>query len=115
MNNFRELKVWQKAVTLSVLVYETTAQFPDLEKFNLVSQLQRSAVSIPSNIAEGAGRNSNNLFRQFLSIALGSSYELETQLLISKKLGYLNDERYNDLIEKVTELQKMIFGLSNTL
>lgn len=115
MNNFRELLVWQKSINLTVKIYGLTSTFPEKEKFNLSSQMQRCAVSIPSNIAEGAGRNSSALFKNFLSIALGSSYELETQLIISYKLGYLNEDSYNDLSGSIIEIQKMIFGLSNTL
>ncbi len=115
MNNFRELVVWQKSIALVVKIYEVTRKFPDSEKFNLISQMQRCATSIPSNIAEGSGRNTNALFKQFLTIALGSSYELETQLTISNKLGYLNDESYSELSKNVTEVQRMIFGLHGTL
>jgi four helix bundle protein len=115
MNNFRELLVWQKAVSLVVQVYSHTNNFPDKERFNLVSQMQRAATSIASNIAEGCGRNSNPLFKQFLTVALGSAYELETQLIISNKLSYLKDEDYSELSNKATEIQKMIFGLHGTL
>lgn len=115
MHNFRELLVWQKAVSLVVRIYEVTRQFPDSEKFNLVSQMQRCATSVASNIAEGAGRNSNALFKHFIAIALGSSYELETQLIISNKLKYLSDEDYNQLTKNTVEVQKLLFGLSNTL
>jgi len=115
MHNFRELLVWQKSITLVVKIYELTRKFPDIEKFNLAVQMQRSGVSIASNIAEGAGRNTNNLFKQFLTHALGSSYELETQIIISNKLSYIESESYNMLIKDITEIQKMISGLSNTL
>lgn len=92
MHNLKELKIWNKAIDLSVDVYKATSGFPSDEKFNLTSQSRRSAVSIPSNIAEGAGRNSNKEFSNFLGIANGSSYELQTQLIISNKLNLLNDE-----------------------
>jgi four helix bundle protein len=115
MNNFRELVVWQKAVDLAVNIYEVTNHFPESERFNLTSQMQRSAVSIASNIAEGAGRNSGALFKQFLSIGLGSCYELETQLVISNKLNYLNEEKCRVLVSSAMEIQKMIAGLRNTL
>jgi four helix bundle protein len=111
MNNFRELIVWQKSVNLVVKIYEITKKFPDSEKFNLVSQMQRCGTSIPSNIAEGSERNSAAYFKQFLSIALGSAYELETQLVISKKLNYLNEEVFNKVMLDVTEIQRMIYGL----
>lgn len=96
-------------------IYETIESFPVKENFNLTSQMQRAATSIPSNIAEGCGRNSNAAFKQFLSIALGSSYELETQIIISSKLGYLDDEKFSELSKMVTEVQRMINGLSKTL
>lgn len=114
MHNFRDLLVWQKAVDLTVEVYRTCRQFPEIEKFYLVSQMQRSAVSIASNIVEGAGRQSNNLFKQFLSVALGSCYELETQLIISNKLAYLNEEEFRMLSGKVVEVQRMIAGLQQS-
>jgi four helix bundle protein len=115
MNNFRELIVWRKSVDLVVTIYEVTKTFPDSEKFNLVSQMQRCGTSIPSNIAEGSGRNSAAYFKQFLLVALGSAYELETQLLISKKLNYVNEEAYSKLVKEITEVQKMIYRLQATL
>jgi four helix bundle protein len=115
MNNFRELVVWQKSIVFVSSIYQITKSFPSDERNNLVNQVQRSAVSIPSNIAEGAGRNSNNLFKQFLSIALGSSYELETQIIISKNLGYVSESVLNGLLQELTAIQKMIYGLYNTL
>lgn len=87
MHNFRELNIWKKSLDLSVDVYRITEEFPVVEKYNLISQIVRSAVSIPSNIAEGSGRGTNKDFCRFLNIALGSAYELETQLTISNKLG----------------------------
>ncbi|MCD6013242.1 MAG: four helix bundle protein [Flavipsychrobacter sp.] len=115
MNNFRELIVWQKSIDLVVRIYEVTKKFPESEKFNLVSQMQRCGTSIPSNIAEGAGRNSAAYFKQFLTVAIGSAYELETQLVISKKLNYVNEEIYNQLVRDITEVQRMIYGLHGTL
>ncbi|NTW34520.1 MAG: four helix bundle protein [Bacteroidetes bacterium] len=111
MNNFKELKVWQKAVEFSVLVYKSVEKFPEKEKFGIISQMTRSAVSIASNIAEGAGRNTNKDFGRFLAIALGSSFEIETQLAIANKIGYLNDIAYEKLNNELTEIQKMIYGL----
>jgi len=115
MNNFRELIVWQKSVDLVVRIYETTKKFPESEKFNLMSQMQRSGTSIASNIAEGAGRNSAAYFKQFLTVALGSAYELETQLIISKKLNYVTEEAYSQLVKDIVEVQRMIHGLHGTL
>ena len=89
MHKYKELLVWQKAVDLAVDVYKITKQFPNEEKFGLVSQINRCGVSISSNIAEGAGRNTTGEFNHFLGIATGSSFELETQLTIANKLGYI--------------------------
>lgn len=115
MHNFKDLLVWHKAVDLVVMIYQAVENFPSKERFNLVSQMQRSATSIPSNISEGCGRHTTPAFKQFLSIALGSSYELETQIYISNKLGYLKEEEFNQLLNKTTEVQKMINGLNNSL
>lgn len=115
MHNFRELIVWQKSVDLVTNVYRLTRTYPDSERFNLISQMQRSGTSIPSNITEGAGRTSGPLFKNFLSIALGSAYELETQLIISRKLGYITEENSNVILKQITEVQRMIFGLMSTL
>jgi len=107
MHNYKELILWQKSITLVSDVYKVTATFLDRERFNLISQINRAAVSIPSNIAEGAGRNSDKEFVQFLAIAHASTYEVETQLIISKNLGYLSEEGLEGLLEKLEELQKM--------
>jgi len=91
VHNFKELKIWQKSMELSESVYQLTSNFPNTEKYGLITQMQRSAVSIPSNIAEGSGRGTNDSFKYFLSVALGSAFELETQLLLSKRLNLAND------------------------
>jgi four helix bundle protein len=111
MHKYKELKLWQKSIDLVTSVYLLTRSFPQEEKFGLVSQINRSAVSIPSNIAEGAGRNSDKEFIQFLSIAQASSYELETQLIISKNLNYLTIEELNHLSEQIEEVQKMNYSI----
>jgi four helix bundle protein len=115
MNQFKKLIVWQKSIDLAVLVYSITSLLPSSERFALISQINRSAVSIPSNIAEGAGRNSKNEFFHFLSIALGSSYELETQLIICKKLEYLGEEHVGNILCLIQEIQKMLYTLLKTL
>jgi four helix bundle protein len=102
-------------LTWTVDVYKATASFPADERFGLTSQSRRSAVSIPSNIAEGAGRNSNKEFCNFLGIANGSSYELQTQLVISNRLDLLKDELLNDLLQQIDELQKMNFAFQKKL
>jgi four helix bundle protein len=115
MHNFKELKIWQKALELSVDVYKVTGLFPKEDKFGLISQIKRSAVSIPSNIAEGAGRNSIKEFLYFLSVANGSSYELQTQLLISNKLNFLKDEVLESMLIELDEIQKMNYNFQKTL
>jgi four helix bundle protein len=115
MHNLKELKIWNKAIDLTVDVYKATASFPSEEKYGLTSQARRSAVSIPSNIAEGAGRNSNKDFNNFLGIANGSSYELQTQLVISNKLNLLTNDTLDDLLKQIDEVQKMTFAFQRTL
>ena len=115
MNNFRELSVWDNAVNLASVVYKATSQFPKEETYGLTSQLRRCAVSIGSNIAEGAGRGSEKEFAYFISIAIGSCYELETQLTISKNLGYLNGKKFDRVLDSVNEIQKMIYSLRKSL
>ncbi|MBF9255225.1 four helix bundle protein [Pontibacter sp. 172403-2] len=101
MHNFKELKIWQRSMELAKLVYKTTAQFPANEKYGLTSQINRSAVSIPSNIAEGAGRNSSKEFSQFLSIALGSAFELETQLYLAESFGFITNDTLATLLNQL--------------
>ena len=96
----RDLDVWKEGIELVVKVYEIAQRFPNEERYGLVDQIKRSAISIPSNIAEGAARNSKKEFLQFLHISLGSISELETQLVIANRLGFLNDEEIFPLIEK---------------
>ncbi|MFH5833043.1 four helix bundle protein [Halalkalibaculum sp. DA3122] len=115
MNRFKNLDIWKRAVELASQIYEVTVEFPDEEKYGLVSQLRRCAVSIGSNIAEGAGRGSNSQFKHFLSIAYGSSYELETQLIIAENLNFIDESENKDLLDEVTTLQKMIYSLSQKL
>ena len=115
MHNFKELKVWQKAIDLAVEVYKATATLPVDEKYGLSSQMKRCSVSIPSNIAEGSGRNSNKDFKNFLSISLGSAFELETQLIIANRLSLLSDPLTEDLVPKVSEVQKMVWALQKNM
>jgi four helix bundle protein len=103
------LLIWQKSIFLSHKIYEITKKFPDDEKFGLISQIRRCAVSVPSNIAEGYGRMSNKSFSSFLKIALGSLYELETQLVISKNAGFYREEK--DLKVLILEIKRMIYSL----
>lgn len=115
MHKYKELKLWLKSIDLVTAVYSLTRNFPQVEKFGLVSQINRSAVSIPSNIAEGAGRNSDKEFIQFLAFAHASSYELETQLIISKNLDYITFEDLSLLTDQIVELPKMNFTLQSKI
>ncbi|MDZ4682403.1 MAG: four helix bundle protein [Saprospiraceae bacterium] len=115
MHNFRNLQVWKDAIELAVEIYKITGTFPVSEKYNLTSQLNRSAVSVPSNIAEGAGRNTNGAFNQFLGIATGSSYEMETQFIVANKLGLIQEEQFTPLIEKMYSIQRMTHSLKSSL
>lgn len=109
--NFREYKVWQDSVEFATKVYEVTTKLPWFEKKGLCDQLQRAVVSISSNIAEGAGRPNDTDFAHFLDVALGSSNEVEIQLLISRNLKYIEMEQYNLLMLSLTEIQKQLTGL----
>jgi four helix bundle protein len=115
MHRFRELLVWQKAIDLAVDVYALTDNFPIKEKFGLISQLNRAVVSIASNVAEGAGRNTTGEFRNFLGYATGSAFEIETQAIIASKLGYLNEQELNQLLRQLHEVQNMLFKLQKSL
>jgi len=115
IESYRSLAVWQKSVDFSVLIYRLLATFPKQEQFGLVSQMQRAAVSIPSNIAEGKERQTDRDFARFISMALGSLAELETQLLIANKLGYVPDQDLNTAAMRADEIGKMLRGLSKTL
>ena len=115
MHNLKKLKIWHKAIDLTVDVYKATENFPKEEKYGLTSQTRRSAVSVPSNIAEGAGRNSDKEFSHFLGISNGSSYELQTQLIISNKLNLLSDTTIKTLLYRIDEIQKMNYGFQKTL
>jgi len=114
-HNFKNLKVWQKAVELAVLIYEVTKSFPTEEKFGITSQMRRSSVSTSSNIAEGSARNSSKAFCNCLDISLGESFELETQLIIAFRTGILPEEKYSLLSLEIAELQKMVIGFKNTV
>ena len=115
MAGYRELKVWQLAMALAEEVYKLCAEFPRHEVYGLTSQLQRAAVSIPSNIAEGQARNSSKEFFHFLGIARGSLAELETQIMLAQRLDYLTAEKTNMALEKAEEIGKMLKGLQKTI
>ena len=108
--NFREYPVWQQAVDYATKIYQITAEMPYFEKKGLCDQLQRAVVSISSNIAEGSARPSDSDFTHFLDMALGSSYEVETQLLISKNIGYINLNIYEQLHDEIISIEKQLAG-----
>jgi len=108
MRNFKELYVWEKAMGVGVKTYGLTRRFPAEEKFGLVSQLNRAAVSISSNIAEGASRSTNKDFRRFLEIAIGSAFELESQIILASKLKIVTESEVAELLAALNELQKML-------
>jgi four helix bundle protein len=113
--SFRDLTVWQRAMQLTVAVYKLTQGFPREEQFGLTSQIRRSVVSIPSNIAEGQGRASTGEFKQFLGIARGSTCEVQTQLEIAKTLGFGEVELIDQADALSNEVRKMLFGLLDSL
>jgi len=111
MHNYKKLDVWNKAVDYATQIYSVTKNFPKDELYGITSQLRRASVSISSNISEGAGRNSDKEFRQFLNISFGSCSEIETQLIISYKLGYLSEDDFVSLTEEVISIQKILYKL----
>jgi len=111
MHNYKKLDVWNKAVDFATQIYSVTKNFPKDELYGLTSQLRRASVSISSNISEGAGRNSDKEFRQFLNISFSSCSEIETQLIISYKLGYLSEDNFTSLTEEVISIQKILYKL----
>ncbi|MFS4481889.1 four helix bundle protein [Hyunsoonleella sp. 2307UL5-6] len=115
MNKFEDLLIWKKSMDLVEYVYLLSKELPNEERFGLISQIRRCSVSIPSNIAEGAGRNSKKEFVHFLSIANGSTSELKTQLLLSLRLNFTTKEKIEPLINLCNEIQKMNRSLQNKL
>lgn len=113
MQNYKDLKVWEKAHLFTLKVYESTKTFPKEELYSLTNQLKRSASSIPANIAEGCGKNAKPEFAHFLNIALGSANESEYFLILSKDLTYLNEENFNTLFNIINEVKGMLIALIN--
>lgn len=111
MRTHKDLEVWQQSMRMVTSVYELTKEFPKEEMYGLTNQIRRAAVSVPSNIAEGAARHSRKEFIQFLYIALGSTMEVDTQIIISKNLGYLDNEKRLKLCNRINDIGKMINGL----
>jgi four helix bundle protein len=115
MKTFRDLFIWQKGMTLVTNTYQITQSFPKEELFGLTSQIRRSAISLPSNIAEGYGRESNKEFSRFINIAISSLFELQTQIEIAKNINYLNENEFKNLYEETRELEAMIISFSKKL
>ena len=113
--NFRNYKVWQDAVEYSTKIYQQTDTMPRFERKGLCDQLQRSVVSISSNIAEGSAKPTDTDFARFLDTSLGSAYEVETQLLIANKIGYIDNENYNELNKEIIDIQKQLVGLIRSI
>jgi len=115
LKNYKELQVWQKAYQLCVAIYKRTNTFPKEERYGITSQIRRAAVSIPSNIAEGYGRKTTKEYIQALYIAYGSVCELETQILLSNDLGYINAEDLEQLQKSLGDIERMLKGLIKSL
>lgn len=111
IKTFRDLKVWQKGMTLVNRIYNATNYFPEHEKYSLMSQLRRSAISIPSNIAEGYGRKSTGDYARFLNIAIASLYEVQTQIEIALNQDYMKKEWFDILYEDSREIERMLSGM----
>ncbi|EZH74041.1 30S ribosomal protein S23 [Aquimarina atlantica] len=114
-HNFKKLKIWQESMKLVSDNYKLTRTFPESERFNLISQMNRCAVSIPSNISEGSSKSTNRHFKKFLENSLGSAFEWETQLIISFNENYFNKEKFEELESKILQIQKMIGSFIDNL
>lgn len=115
MKTYRDLLIWQKSMDIVLKLYQLTNDFPTEEKYGLTSQIRRSVISIPSNIAEGYGRNSNGDFLRFLNIAMASLFELQTQLEISFRLNYLEAKQNKVIYEKTREIERMMSSFMESL
>lgn len=115
VRSYRDLLVWQDSMELVVVIYRTTSKFPKAERFSLVDQLRRAAVSVPSNIAEGHGRSRTGDYLRYLSVAVGSLHEVETQVQIARRLDYVSDEVQKELLEATTAIGRMLGALIRAL
>ena len=115
MHNYKNLKIWHEAMDLVTEVYSLTKKFPEQERYGLTSQLQRAAVSIPSNIAEGTSRVSQKEFKHFLSISLGSSYEVGTQIELAKRFSIIDQQKAEEILTELDQVEKMIIGFMKSL
>ncbi len=114
-HNFRKLAIWNDSINFSLKIYAISQSFPSSEIYGLTSQIRRAAVSIPSNIAEGTSKSTDKHFVQYLQNAIGSSYEVETQLIIAYKIEYLNHENFEELKNELNKIQSMIAKFINSL
>jgi four helix bundle protein len=115
MHNYKELKVWQKARELVTFIYILTSEFPKEEIYGLTSQMRRAVVSISSNLAEGSGYGTNKHFNRFLEISYSSACELETQVILASDIGFIDELKLTETSNRITEIQKMLSGLINSL
>ena len=115
MHRFKDLMIWNESRAFASLIYDHTKNFPPEEKFGLTNQLRRACVSIPSNIAEGASRTSKKEFSRYIEVAIGSAYEMETQLLIALDLGFVNKENHKILDKQLQSIIKMMSKFKSTL
>jgi|SRR5699024_6131606 len=111
MRNFRKLSVWEKSHELTLAIYKSTSSYPKEELYGLTSQMRRSASSVPSNIAEGCGRNTQPQFVRFLNIAFGSASELEYQIILSRDLEFIDSNTFKELSQNTTEIKRMLYSL----
>jgi len=114
-HNFKKLKIWQDGIELVRDNYKLTRTFPDFERFNLISQMNRCSVSIPSNISEGSSKSTDRHFKKYLEISLGSAFEWETQLIVSFNESYLDKNKFDELEDKILQIQKMIGSFIDNL
>ncbi len=115
MHNFRKLTIWTKSIAFVTDIYRITKTFPKEEKFGLCSQMERAAVSVPANIAEGSAKSSDKDFARFLEMSLGSAYELESELLVTRNLNYINEDVYSSFQSNLIEVEKMIIAFRDKL
>jgi four helix bundle protein len=115
MGDYRGLKVWERAHELTLEIYRATRSFPDTERFGLTSQLMRAAASIPANLAEGCGRNSQGELNRFCGISMGSARELEYHLLLAKDLGYLEEDSFTRLADRTDHVKRMLANLQDAI
>lgn len=115
MKDFRQLKVWEKSHQLALAIYNATKEFPKEELYGLTSQIRRASMSIPTNIAEGCGRNTDADFARFLQMAMGSASETEYQIILAHDLDFLSNDSYEKLHNEVEEVKRMLASLLKTL